>query len=133
LACPSPTVRDLFARIFRKLACRLVPVETPTRVRSAFDPADPDVARTARQVRESRTDLGLLVEDDGERCTFFDEQGRLVPPAEIALLLATDQGHDACATGTEESSRESVTLAMGRDKASFAGDGAGRYWFADAS
>src|SRR5213079_507148 len=31
LACPSRTVRELFVRVFRKLACRLMLVETPTR------------------------------------------------------------------------------------------------------
>jgi len=132
LACPSRTVRDLFARIFRKLACRLVPVETPTRVRSAHDVSDPDLQRTARHVREDGTDLGLLVEDDGERCTFFDERGRLIPPSEIARLLAIDLGVDAKAVDAQRSSREAVTVGMGHDGTPFAADGIGRYWFAEA-
>jgi phosphomannomutase len=132
LACPSRTIRDLFARIFRKLACRLVPVETPTRVRSILDPADGDVERTARHVRENGTDLGLLVEDDGERCIFFDEQGRFVPPIEIARLLAIDQGHVDQVACIELSSREAVTVAMGLAGTPFAADGIGRYWFGEA-
>lgn len=132
LACPDRTLRDLFARIFRKLACRLFPVETPTRVRAADDAADPDVERTARHVRKSGTDLGLLVEDDGEHCVFFDERGRLVPPAEIAGMLATDQGLGGQIAGTEQSNREAVTLAMVQAGAPFATDDLGRCWFAES-
>jgi phosphomannomutase len=88
LACPSRNVRELFVRVYRKLACRLLLVETPTRQRSTLDPADRDLKRTSQHIREERADLGMLVDDDGERCAFFDEEGRLVPPQVIAQLLA---------------------------------------------
>lgn len=144
LACPSRTVRDLFVRIFRKLACRLVLVETPARIRSLLDPFDPDVERTARHVRETGADLGVLIEDDGEQCAFFDEQGRLIPPPLIAGRLAIDQSDGASAAGTPgmpksahqvcrpQSTREAVVLAMRQHQARFAADGTGRYWFAEA-
>jgi phosphomannomutase len=132
LACPSRTIRDLLARIFRKLACRLVPVETPTRLRAVLDAADPDVERTARRVRENGTDLGVLVEDDGERCIFFDEQGQFVQPSQIAGLLAIDQGHAAQVACLEQSTREAVTVAMSQADSPFAADGMGRFWFAEA-
>ncbi len=88
LACPNHAVRDVFNRIFRKLACRLLPVDTPTRLRNLGDPTDPDLARVARAVCEIQADLGVLIEDDGEQCTFFDEQGRIVAPRLMTQILA---------------------------------------------
>jgi phosphomannomutase len=132
LACPNGTVRDLLSRTFRRLACRLFPVETPTRARAVLDPHDPDVARTARHVREKGTDLGLLVEDDGEQCVFVNEQGRVIPPAKIARMLAIDQGAGTAVATAEQSTREAVTVAMVQDGAPFAIDGRGRYWFVEA-
>jgi phosphomannomutase len=88
LACSSHAVRDVFDRLFRKLACRLIPVDAATRRRDLNNPTDPDLARVARTIREAQADLGIVVEDDGEQCTFLDEQGRLVLPRLIADLLA---------------------------------------------
>jgi phosphoglucosamine mutase len=143
LACPSRTLRDLFARAFRKVSCRLLPVETPTRRRAALDPGDPDVERTARHVREAGAHLGVLVDDDGERCAFFDEQGRLVAPALVAGLLAADRGAASGGGAVGElqgpdvscirpASREEIAAAMQRDRMPFNADGAGRYWFAES-
>lgn len=143
LACPSRTVREFFARIFRKLACRLFFIETPTRQRNLLNPSDPDIERTSRQVCETRADLGVLIEDDGEQCTFFDERGGLVAPQLMGQLLAIVQGRSLAPEKLSMSSasqdvlgslptRESMTLAMHHHQSSFAADGAGRYWFAEA-
>jgi phosphomannomutase len=137
LACPNRTVHDLFTRIFRKLACRLLTVETPTRRRSPLDPADPDVERTARHVCATGAHLGVLVDDDGERCVFFDEYGRLVPPPVVARIFAADACDGTKTPGARDASerrstREAVTLAMQQNRLPFAGDGTGRYWFAEA-
>jgi phosphomannomutase len=141
-ACSSRTVHDLFARVFRKVACRLLVVETPTRARSALDPTDPDLRRLSQHVRDAGAHLGVLVEDDAERCIFFDEGGRFVAPALMAALLASENGNgprDAfrdvpvpVRAGDRPPSREEITLALRRDRAPFAADGAGRYWFAEA-
>lgn len=87
LACPNQAVREVFNRIFRKLACRLLPVETPTRLRKPGDPADPDLARISRTIGQVQADLGVLIEDDGELCTILDEQGRLVAPRLVAGII----------------------------------------------
>ena len=87
LACPSHAVQAVFSRVFRKLACRLLPVNTPTRLRSMGDPTDPDFVRVSRTLREGHADLGVLIEDDGEQCTFLDEQGRIVAPRLMAKVL----------------------------------------------
>jgi phosphomannomutase len=142
LACPSRMLRELFARAFRKVSCRLLPVETPTRRRAVLDPGDPDVARTARHVRDSGAHLGVLVDDDGERCIFFDELGRVVVPARVAAILESESGDvaqtafpepaDPGRAGARLPTREEVTVAMQHNGAPFAADGAGRYWFAEA-
>jgi phosphomannomutase len=142
LACPSRMLRELFARAFRKVSCRLLPVETPTRQRDVLDPSDPDVARTAQHVREAGAHLGMLVDDDGERCIFFDEQGRIVSPVQIGALLALEVEDAARIAARElpevlrasggQPTREKITVAMQHDGIPFAADGAGRFWFAEA-
>jgi phosphomannomutase/phosphoglucomutase len=150
-ACPSRAVLDVFQHIFRKLACRLIPVETPIRARSPGNPADPDVARTSQAVQASSADLGLLIEDDGEQCTFFDDRGAIVPPVKMARLLAdvalaNHPGHPVIVVPSAWSTqplggraiyvanptREQITSASRRERALFAADGHGRYWFAEA-
>lgn len=150
-ACPSRAVQDVFQHIFRKLACRLIPVETPTRARSAASMTDPDAARTSHTVRSAGADLGLLVEDDGEQCTFFDDRGAIVPPWKIArMLLEAATADHPPGTGivlpaawkelpvgsraiyVSEPNREHITLALRRENAIFGADGHGRYWFAES-
>ncbi len=162
LACPSQAVLAAFHRIFRKLACRLAPVDTPTRLRTARDSNDPDLIRVSRSIGEMRADLGVLIEDDGEQCTFLDECGRIVAPRQVAPLLSEIARADAqaqsvvispaawgsgqaeradCRFGERapqstryitDTSRENMTRAMQGQPALFGADGTGRYWFAES-
>ena len=144
LACPSPAVRDVFGRVFRNFACRLLPVDTPTRSRRFGDPTDPDVARVSRAICETQADLGVLIEDDGEQCTFLDEQGKIVAPRSMARMLMRilspvvgsdfrlDRQLESQLEPRTESSRENMTRAMQRNHSVFGADGAGRYWFGEA-
>jgi phosphomannomutase len=95
LACPSRAVQDVFSRVFRKLACRLIFVETPTRLRTSSDPADPDLVRVSRTIGQTRADLGVLIDDDGEQCTFLDERGRIVSNRLLGGLLREFASVDA--------------------------------------
>lgn len=150
-ACPSGSVQDVFQHVFRKLACRLIPVVTPTRERTAGDIADPDVARISQAVGTAAADLGMLIEDDGEQCTFFDERGVIVAPWKIGRVLAevatADQPNGARiilpADGNRlsvaardiyvaEPNRQHITQALLRERAVFGADGRGRYWFAES-
>jgi len=151
-AAPNRTVHDVFSAVFRKLACRLLSVETPTRSRIPGDKADPDVARIARHVRETGTDFGVLIEDDGEQCTILNEQGRIVAPRTMAGLLADvamaeapseaaivvpsawndDRGrHPGTPVFVSDPNREWITRAMQTHCAIFGADACGRYWFAE--
>jgi phosphomannomutase len=153
LACPSRPVGDLVGRLFRKLACRMIPVETPSRARDLADPRDSDLVRTARAVRSSGAHFGLLIGDDGQRCAFLDETGTLVPPHKLAPLLAKlelDESpggtiifESSSAGAAEERSAPSdargwiltgdtlgdVALALAKHQGIFAGGNSGRYWF----
>ncbi len=155
LACSSRAVCELFARAFRKVACRLIPVETPTRARVLEDANDPDLVRTAQAVREANADLGILVEEDGEQCVFFDERGQIAAPPRVAALLADLVGGpvllpaawgadsdvpNGIGTAPELSQSdprpllddmccEHITRAMKQQRAALAADGDGRYWF----
>lgn len=126
LACPSRLLREVFERAFRRVACRLIFVETPVRARDLDDIADPDLMRTAHEVREAAADLGIVVEEDGEQCVFFDEAGRIAMTGEIAALLEPLLGKVIEQTGREQVTRAMRSLA---GSAVFGSDGRGRYWF----
>ncbi|MBI3863834.1 MAG: hypothetical protein HY290_18245 [Planctomycetia bacterium] len=149
-ACPSRSVQDVFQQAFRKLACRLIPVDTPTRRRAPGEVIDPDVGRTAHTVRAAGAHLGLLIEDDGEQCTFFDERGSIVAPWRLARLLSSFAAADCQpavnivvpaewsdrfgalpATFVTVANREQVRVALNGNNADFGADGLGRYWFAE--
>jgi phosphomannomutase len=88
LGCPSLPLRKVLEQVFEKLACRRVSVEIPVRARDLSDPADADCRRIAESVRQNGSDLGLLIDDDGQRCAWFDERGNLIAANHLAWLLA---------------------------------------------
>jgi hypothetical protein len=84
----SRTVRGTLTTLFARLPCRPTFVEVPQRVRDLADPRDADVLRVSRGVRRERADLGVLIDDDGQRTAFVDERGRTVEAAALHALLA---------------------------------------------
>ena len=74
-------------RLFAKLPCRVTHVSLPTRQRDLSDPNDADVRRVAAAVTAGAQHLGLIVDDDGQRCAFVTERGRLVTSGELARVL----------------------------------------------
>lgn len=152
LGCPSRKLNELLTRLFRKSACRLLAVEVPTRARRLEDPHDPDVVRVAAAVRPHDAHLGLLIDDDGQRCALFDNTGARVPPGLMLPLFAEHEretrstgtviweGHP-CASQSPRTERESeaspTTLARMsqalRDPGVLCGaDASGRYWFVES-
>lgn len=91
LGCPNRILRGLLGRLFHKVACRILPVEIPTRARNLADPRDPDLAGVARAVREQDAHLGLLIDDDAQSCVFFDETGVRAGWEKILQLLAAQE------------------------------------------
>ncbi len=74
-------------RLFAKLPCRVTHVSLPTRQRDLSDPSDVDVRRVAAAVTAGGQHFGLIVDDDGQRCAFVTERGRLVTSGELARVL----------------------------------------------
>lgn len=146
-ACPSRAVRDGLMRVFQKLACRLIPVDCPTRERRAPGPDDAETERIAGAIREHDAHLGLFVDDDGQRTVFFDETGRRTAPRHVALLLAhllqpEFPGRAMLASQPDVVSSngwwsvcstlpESCAVEMRRRNAVLAADDGDRYWFAE--
>lgn len=157
VATPVRLIRRTLERLFETLPCDLVPVPLPCRARHTADPADRDVRRLGEAVRQARADVGLLIDDDGQRCALVDERGLLIPPRRVAPLLAevtlgehpggtilgdspelcamlepiaTTAGGD-CQTG--DATLADISLAMRRHRAIFAATDAGRYWFREAA
>jgi phosphomannomutase len=89
VACGSPAslVRNTVERVFQSLPCELLAVDLPVRVRNPVHRRDADVLRLSTVVREAEASLGILIDDDGQRCGFVDERGRHVSPGAIARLI----------------------------------------------
>jgi phosphomannomutase len=86
--CPTPMVRRSIEHLFEKLPCRLYRVDVPERIRNLAAPDDPDLGRLSASIVGRQADLGILIDDDGQRCAILDEGGRLVPSKAISAILA---------------------------------------------
>lgn len=80
--------------VFSRLPCRLSLVRLPVRRRGLADAGDPDVALLAQATRDAGAHLGLVVDDDGERCAFVTDQGGFVTPADLVRLLVLRELHE---------------------------------------
>lgn len=147
---PLASQRRLLERLFERLPCTLIAVELPVRKRALTDPADPDIRRVAEQVRAQQGHLGLVIDDDGQACSFIDEEGGLVPNGGITRLIAEVMLHEsparriAIADEELESLRGPIQALGGEPVAggttqggiwqalsagAIYGSGGGRHWF----
>jgi len=150
--CPVRQVRRTLTQLFDRLPCRLKFVPIPDRLRQLDATDDPDVQALGRAVRDADAHLGLLIDDDAQRCAFVDEQGKLIPSRQISrviadVVLSDRPGHtlvieeDTLETlrpliedaggscvGSGPSAGE-LSRAMRAHSAVFAGGDSGRFWF----
>lgn len=84
--------------LFSRLPCQLIHEQLPVRRRDLNDPQDPEIRRVAANVVAGRHHLGLIVDDDGERCAFVTDNGQLVTAGELARLLVLLEMHEHRAT-----------------------------------
>jgi phosphomannomutase len=156
IACASPStlVRQTVERVFRSLPGKLLTVDLPVRVRNPAHRRDADMLQLSTAVREQKAELGVLIDDDGERSGFIDERGRHVSPGAIARfivppLLANAAGSTVllepgafqemrpliealgghCHACPETSER--TAKAMADTSVIYAGGDSGRHWFRD--
>lgn len=152
--CPSQLVCRSLERIFETLPCRLISTDIPWRARNPLDQKDHDVVRLGETVRDAQADLGVLIDDDGARCGFVDEQGTAAQSQSITRLVAEmmlaehpetavvleDSTFDALCGGIEESGGRPVgsgsrfaeiAQTMRNEQALFGGGDSGRYWFSE--
>ena len=156
VVCGSAT--KLFPRIidrlFAKLPCRVTHVTLPVRRRDLCDEQDSDVRRVATAVVSGGQHLGLIVDDDGQRCAFVTERGRLISPGELARILIDFERHEhhslrvvaterlaseltpwlmrhGVEVATSEESAASVTSALVESETRLGLLGDGRVWFSE--
>ncbi|WP_166820285.1 phosphohexomutase domain-containing protein [Thalassoroseus pseudoceratinae] len=87
VGCSVPMMMRTLASIFDERSYRFVSVNIPRRVRDVNEITDSDVARVAEAVHESQADLGILIDDDGGRCSFITEGGELLSAWTLLPLL----------------------------------------------
>ena len=151
-ACPNRLTRRTLERIFETLPCRLNLVDVPNRVRDLLDADDADVVRLSTAVREQRADLGILIDEESQRCGFVDERGELVASERITQQVCqlVIEEHPGRAVAIESSAFDAVRPAvdqaggvafnagttisdmdrsMQEQNAVFGGGTSGRLWF----
>ncbi len=96
VACGSATrqLPKLLDQLFARLPCQITHEILPVRRRDLDDPSDADVQRVAIATVQGEHHLGIVVDDDGERCAFVTDQGQLVSVAELLRLLTLFELHD---------------------------------------
>ncbi len=75
--CTCPPVWTCLETLTEQVACRFV------RCHGGAE-------EIGRQVVDEDAHLGLIFDDDGQRCTLMDERGRDVPTRQLLLLVAAD-------------------------------------------
>lgn len=80
--------------LFTRLPCKLTHEALPVRARNLGDPNDPDVRRVASATLAGQHHVGIVIDDDCERCAFVTEQGTLVSAAELARLIVLMELHE---------------------------------------
>ena len=69
---------ELLQRLFAKLPCELSVCHLPLRERDTNDADDQDVSTVADEVLRRSAHLGLVIDDDVQRCGLIDDNGQLV-------------------------------------------------------
>ena len=154
-ACPNRLTRRTLERIFETLPCQLNLVDVPHRVRDVRNADDADIERLSQAVQRQQADVGILIDDDSQRCGFVDERGQHVSSERMTqllcqLMLAEHPGETAAIETSlihsvypvvEQSGGKLVnggaTLAemshaMREQSASIGGGGSGLLWFREA-
>ncbi len=153
-ASSSPLVGQMIRRHFQGSSCELVSADLPLKIRNPARRRDEGILKLSTTVREHEAQLGILIDDDGQRCGFVDERGRHVSSSAIARLivpqlLAKRPGAsvvlepgtlvelrpliEAMGARCQGSAGDISAIATAvRDfRAVYAGGDAGRHWFLD--
>ncbi|HXY34089.1 MAG TPA: hypothetical protein VEI07_07670 [Planctomycetaceae bacterium] len=151
-ASSSPLVGRIAQRLFKELSCELLYEDLPVKLRNPARRRDEAILRLSTVVRDKQAQLGILIDDDGQRCGFVDERGRHVSPSAIArlvvpLLLAERPGSnvvlepgalvelrpliEAMGGRCQTCHRDlgSIAAAVRDFRAVYGGGDSGRHWF----
>jgi phosphomannomutase len=142
---PRP-VRKTLRRLFKKLPCQLIEVET---IGVANSPIRTAVLtkRLQASVRKRGADLGVVIHDDGCRSEFFDEKARRVSQSDLCELLvrivqanerrssivideAVSESHSD--GSSQDLSLGETALRMRQNQAVFGASADDRFWFREA-
>ncbi|VAX40723.1 hypothetical protein MNBD_PLANCTO02-3046 [hydrothermal vent metagenome] len=88
VGCTMPQVVKTLSTLFEQLPCRLQLLTLPRRKKEINNDEDVDLLQVGQTVKEFNADMGMLIDDDGQRCRFIDEQGIAIDACDITRLLA---------------------------------------------
>lgn len=147
-AVRPPSVRKTLRKLFKKLPCQLFEVECETSPVSRLK-LEALREKTTTKVLRRETHLGILIDDDGARCEFFDETGSPIPQVAVTSFLADTVrsvipkanividktiSAEVSESGSqpEGSSAGRVANAMAKSKAAMGAERGDRYWFRES-
>jgi phosphomannomutase/phosphoglucomutase len=94
VACGNGTAGAFAPRVLAALGADVVPLDTDLDFRFPhYNPNPEDLAMlraVATAVRDSRADIGLAFDGDGDRCGVIDNQGEAIFADKVGLMLARD-------------------------------------------
>jgi phosphomannomutase len=114
LDCPLAPVVAYLEDLIKNVACRILPREMEN-------------GTIGEQVVRARAHFGVEIDDDGENCRVFDDQGRTVAANQLLAIVA---GNLEGPLTVGRDFRQQTYRAMREAGAAFAADRAGRLWYA---
>jgi phosphomannomutase len=157
IACASSSSRvgEVVQRMLkRNPECEVLYTALPVKIRNPARRRDEGILQLSQTIRERQAQLGILFDDDGQRCGFVDERGRHVSSAAIARLvvpplLAEQPGSTVvlepaalvelrplieamggrCQSGDGDAA--AIAAAVLEHRAVYGGGDTGRHWFFD--
>ncbi len=84
------TARETLRRLFAKLPCELIEIETMAGSQAPIRQAAL-LSSITQRVARGGAHLGVLIDDDGCRCQFTDERGRVIDGLRLATFLSKAQ------------------------------------------
>lgn len=151
-ASPAKLVLRTLNRLFEKLPVQLHTLELSIKPRDIFEQNESGVTQLCSLMEEQKADFGFFIDEDGMRCAALDENGELIPPQELTLMLAellADPGRPFVLNGetsetliatlrmlqlkvlTQSRTHESTSTVLHEQNGMMAGGSEGYYWYND--
>lgn len=85
--CCNGTTSTIAPELFVDFGCSVVTVNSIPDSRVKINIREYDATETIKLVKETKSDLGVIFDEDGDRAVFIDDKGRFVPSEKLFVLF----------------------------------------------